>query len=691
MPDGKAFEPRGVARLSVIRREYDGAWADFVVQHKDSSSIDSLVRGSWLRCREIYRIDPDMRRAPSSLSYGELEQERERNDALRLGCRFVRKLDEELRGTGHALSLSSADGYLLETVGEPKILEKLEEINFRPGADWREETVGNNGQGTALNERRPVQVIASQHFVEAWQRWACTGAPILDPASGQLLAVLAATGYLEEVHPMTLVAVCSTASLIESEIRAQRAFERECVRESFANMALGNRSDGLLAIDFYGNLLHINAAAESLFGARGTARLSNSLSSLQQAVQPVLGIDAQVSAEELEVYCPDLDRFINTVIYPVRHNRRTVGVVAAVRRRGVRASASVSREYGRQDNRTHRIRSVGHTATYTFEDFLGGSAEIARLIETGRRLAQSDLPVLIVGETGTGKEIFAQAIHNASRRARGSFLAVNCGATPQELSEAEFLGYEAGAFTGAKTGGNAGKFELANGGTIFLDEVTELPPKAQASLLRILEEMEVVPLGGNLKRRVNVRVIAASNKNLRVEVEAGRFRRDLFYRLSVVMIELPPLRQRREDVPVLARAFLEKTEERRAVDFTSEALEAMSAYDWPGNVRELKNMVQRTAVLSRNCQVGVDDLQPEIDAVPAPGHSTEGGPSGAVVCNDAARDQLLRILANSAGNISEASRQLRLSRTELYRRLHRLSISKLEILRLVDLRKGRSL
>jgi transcriptional regulator with PAS, ATPase and Fis domain len=252
------------------------------------------------------------------------------------------------------------------------------------------------------------------------------------------------------------------------------------------------------------------------------------------------------------------------------------------------------------------------TARYDFDCILGQSAVFRQAIEQGRTAARNHLPVVLSGESGTGKELLAQAIHAASSRRAGRFVAINCGSIPQQLMEAELFGYEPGSFTGAKRTGNSGRFEDADGGTLLLDEVSELPAQAQTTLLRVLQEKEVVRLGSSRPRRVDVRVIAATNKPLGEEIQSKRFRLDLYYRLNVLPISLPPLRARASDVDLLAQAFLaEASRDVGRVDltFTADALDALRAHPWPGNVRELKNVILRAAATASRPQITAQDLQ----------------------------------------------------------------------------------
>jgi transcriptional regulator with PAS, ATPase and Fis domain len=295
-----------------------------------------------------------------------------------------------------------------------------------------------------------------------------------------------------------------------------------------------------------------------------------------------------------------------------------------------------------------------------------------------RKVAGTDATVLITGESGTGKELAARTVHTMSGRASMPFVAVNCGAIPADLLESELFGHEKGAFTGA-VGARAGMFQLADRGTIFLDEVAEMSPPLQVKLLRVLQEHEVRPVGADQSVKVNLRVIAASNKVLSDEVEKGRFREDLFYRLQVIPLHLPPLRERRSDIPLLVDHFLEKINRKRPegpVRITEEAMVQLWEYDWPGNVRELENLLERLIILAEGDVVDVENLPPNIRSffsgkrVPTPNVGEEGLDFNRAV--EMFENRLIaEAMRRTGGNKQAAARLLGLKRTTLVAKLRR--------------------
>jgi transcriptional regulator with PAS, ATPase and Fis domain len=311
--------------------------------------------------------------------------------------------------------------------------------------------------------------------------------------------------------------------------------------------------------------------------------------------------------------------------------------------------------------------------------FVRGSHPVMqKIINISKRVAPADSTVLLMGESGTGKELLARFIHAESRRAANPFIAVNCGAIPADLLEAEMFGHERGAFTGAVSS-RMGLFQLANGGTIFLDEIAEMLPALQVKLLRVLQEREIRPVGSERTVRIDVRVLAATNRDLTVEVEKGRFREDLFYRLQVIPIVVPPLRERRSDIPDLVNHFLEKHNQQRPTQksyITPDAMVYLWEYDWPGNVRELENLIERVVILSEDGRIDVDSLPSNIRSfisdkkIPRPELTDEG-----IDLNQAVEEFEYRLISEALrrtkGNKQAAAKLLGLKRTTLVAKLRR--------------------
>lgn len=315
--------------------------------------------------------------------------------------------------------------------------------------------------------------------------------------------------------------------------------------------------------------------------------------------------------------------------------------------------------------------------SFRFESILAQSRRMRSILEIAAQVARRDSTVLLTGESGTGKELLAKAIHQTSLRANKPFVTVNCGALPENLAESELFGHRKGSFTGA-IADRAGKFESANEGTIFLDEVGELSLPLQVKLLRVIQEREIDKVGNAHSIKVNVRILAATNRNLKNLVEDGQFREDLYYRLSVVTIDVPPLRERQEDIPLLAHHFVKQFSDRYAIpglSITEEALEKLGQYNWPGNVRELQNVIERVSVLARSNKIGVDELPPEVRSSASRIASISLKlPEEGIDLEQIEKEILLQALEKHSWNQSQAARYLNISRKTLIYRMEKFAL-----------------
>jgi len=623
------------------------AWQQYIGGSLEFDGLPDLISESWRRVRESYRIDPGLKHPRRVLTPEALEERRECDDVLRLAEPLLREFAPQI--PDHVLAYLDGEGWLLAMDGDPKIIERVEKIHFRPGVNWAETSAGTNGPGTALAAGKPVEVFACEHFVAAWQSWSCAAAPIRPPGEPAPVGLVDVTGPWDLQSRQALSVARVIARAIEERLRAAASVRDEAVRHAF--QAARQSGDALLAVDPRGRIVARNDAATR----RQIAQAGALPAPLCAALAGSMFSAAQDADGEMRVELPEGPAFIASA---VRHEGATVGAI-------LRVSAA----------RSARARG-GLSARYHFGRILGQSEAIRQAIELAKMAARNDLPVVVSGESGTGKEFFAHSIHAASERRSGPFVVVNCGSIPAHLVEAELFGYEAGAFTGARRGGNTGRFEDADGGTLFLDEVSELPCPAQTALLRLLQENEVVRLGGSVPRLVDVRVVAATNKALDEEVRAKRFRRDLYYRLNVLSISVPSLRDRGDDIHLLARFFLAEAEAdvgRNSLALSPDAVDALRAHGWPGNVRELKNVILRAAATAPEPLIAKKDLLLESDEA-LPLCSPPGTLREAVLQSE--RNRLMQGLAACSWNVARTAQQLGVSRMTLYRLLHKYNISR---------------
>ena len=676
MPRGSAIILRDAIIPAEIARER--AWQDFTLSGREPK-VAPAVLASWLRSRDLFQIDSTLKRSPIVLSEEESHRRGERMEVLRSGLPFLEQITQGLCDTEHMLALCDAEGYVLSTIGHSGIIDELADINFRVGGNWDERATGTNGVGTALAARHTVQIIGAEHYVQAWQRWVCTAAPIRDPLSGEIIAVLDITGYKEDAQPHTLLAVYSTAALIEQRLLLELTIEEKMLVEALFEQCRRFPADVIFAVDRRGRSVRLNAAAEQLFAAHPCSDGQTLFDELRPSLKAAFEYEGKHFEEHEQVLnSRTLGRAVRTVTSLVFRNNYPIGAIIVL------PSAGTVRTYRNNHYATTGLDVNRHPtgARYFFEDIVTLSPTMADAIALCRTVAASDLPVLVLGESGTGKEMIAQSIHNASQRSGAPFVAVNCASIPEGLIDAEFFGYEEGAFTGARRGGSVGRFEQANRGTIFLDEVSELPPQAQAALLRVLQEKEVLRVGAGTPRRVDVRVIAATNRELLSELDGRRFRSDLFYRLNGMSITLLPLRERPEDLPILASRFLDELPGKDRARLSESALEALAAYRWPGNVRELRNVIHRAAIVVNGPYITVADLPAELRSEVRNRADPDMGQS-----HNVERDRILAVLAECDGNVAEAARRLSISRMTMHRKIRKWSVSRLEVLNIARDRK----
>jgi transcriptional regulator with PAS, ATPase and Fis domain len=334
-----------------------------------------------------------------------------------------------------------------------------------------------------------------------------------------------------------------------------------------------------------------------------------------------------------------------------------------------------------KDSNENQYRKLGEKlsngkAIYTFDKIIGRNAEFLKIMEYAKKISDSKSTILITGESGTGKEVFAQAIHNYSSRKDNFFVAVNCGAIPVNLIESELLGYEDGAFTGAKRGGNAGKFEIANGGTIFLDEIGEMSLDMQVRLLRVIEEGVINRIGSSRPFPVNVRIIAATNKDLDEEVRIGNFRKDLFYRLNVLPIHLPPLRERQEDIDLLLDYYMNKISKKlgkKKIYLNNSLLDKFLHYQWPGNIRELENIVE---LIVNTEEVSMDVIYKMRPHIIIDDHPYKDNTSiEDMKLENVEKNHIIKVLKSFRGNISLSAKAMGIGRNTLYRKMEKYNIS----------------
>ena len=612
-----------------------------------------------------YGIDPNWICNPLQvhLSLGELTDRIEQNRTFfDVAKAQIRELYQLVAGAGFVMALVDCEGYLLEIVGDSPQMEESILANLSPGYRWTEQDVGTTAISLALASEIPVQLDDADHYCKRGHGDTSTAAPIFD-AEGGLLGILAMAGDVEQIHPHTLGMVITAARAIESQLRIIRGARELLIQNNYMNALIESIDSGVIAANRDGVITQINKKGELVLHW-GSSLIGKSLNDL---------FGTQVNWEKLihsEVGYVDREIFI-------RSPYKTVQLIYTAK--SISDSDGLIRGIIIIFNEIDRVRKLvnsmaGSQARFVFEDIIGHGQAIGEAKRLALLAAAGSSTVLLLGETGTGKELFAQAIHNQSERKGQPFVAINCGAIPRELLESELFGYAEGAFTGARKGGCSGKFELADGGTVFLDEIGDMPSDMQVKLLRVLQTGEVTRIGQHKPVAVNLRIIAATHVNLIQEVEKKTFRSDLFYRINVFPIRIPPLRERAEDLVLLAKHILGCT--CRMLDktcpiFSPEAESMLFNYDWPGNVRELGNILERVATLVVDNVIEAQDIEPHIPQ--KSGLILMGGEGDLLVQIE--KRTINEVLNKVEFNIAKAAKILGISRVTLYKKIKDYSLS----------------
>ncbi|MEW6296210.1 MAG: sigma 54-interacting transcriptional regulator [Thermodesulfobacteriota bacterium] len=644
-------------------KEVRKAWELFVTgAEKDRESLEKVrpeIRESWFRSKQA-GVNPAMQRMPTGLTPEELHQRCQDNvHLLEAGREASRLLSQMLTADTFVAVLTDGEGYMLHSYFPPNRHDKREAINALPGTRVQESLTGTTPLATTLHLDRPFQSYWYENYAEFAHCWAGCGAPIHD-ACGNTRGVLVVSGYREIAHPRALDLVTSAAGFIEERIQRVEELAHLEVLKEFNRRLLKFPESPLLALCPHGRILALSPGMAKLLMIQPPERLiGRFLRDTQDfRCEGLFPLTRHNSSEPYE----------SSLVFPYKETVYSSTVIPVRSKEGETAGMVVVGSGLKQPPRK-RVERPSWRAVYTFSDLVGEAPLFRHAIKLAERAAEHSRPVLLIGESGTGKEVFAHAIHRASSRAHGPFVALNLSVIPKDLAAAELFGYEEGAFSGARKGGSRGKVELAHRGTLFLDELREMPLELQPAFLRFLEEPQVVPLGSEHPRAVDVRIIAATNVDLKTAVEQGQFRLDLYHRLNLFPIFLPPLRERREDIPALTRYLLER-EGFANVEILPEVMEIFSRYDWPGNIRELQNVLIRAAMVCANQQVTRDDLPAELLIRASRSNQHEAIP------RSLDRERLQQALSECGGHISRAAQRLGIHRVTLYRKLRHYGLTR---------------
>lgn len=650
------------------------AWEHFTAgedENCDYSFIRPVIYESWIRSRK-YKVNP-FEKKTDILSPAKISALSKSNSRLIKTVRpYMERLYSIVEGSGYFLLLSDKDGYVLDLVGDENIIEQAKESLLVVGANRSETVAGTNAIGTCLAIRAPIQTWNGEHYVISHRHYSCSSGPIFDEA-GNLLGCLNITGSDTEIHTHTLGMVLSAVDGITKELKIRKAYDEIKSMSAQRNSILETVTSGLILLNEKDQIIQLNGNAQRMLHLNGQIAIGKNINSIISIDEPnqiynFYDLKSTYSDKETNVYFPGS----HTAPVKFRISVNFVGE-GSMHDRGTVIRLDESKYINKLVNKVG-----GFKASYTFDSIIGSSPAVKGLISDCERAAKNSSNVLILGESGTGKELVAQSIHNGSYYWEGPFVAINCAALPKGLIESELFGYEKGAFTGASKEGNPGKFELADGGTIFLDEIGDMPLDVQATLLRVLQTKEVVRIGAKHTKKINVRIIAATNRNLIDDVESKTFRQDLYYRLNVLTIHVPPLRDRDDDICELADYFADTLNNpgNRTMRIAPEVYPILKSYPWPGNIRELENAIERAINVTDSDEIRPEHLpenilQPDSDLGVL--HDSFS-PSAAYDYTSNACNLIMSGLKRTNGNIKQAAELLGISRRTMYRKMEKYGI-----------------
>lgn len=650
-----------IVRRLIRRTDFYDVWSKFVSGRGDIQQIPTGIRNSWERCREA-RVDP--RKEPSLMR---IEQ-----DALRARSGSQAELFESLQVhyknieqyfSFLPLCLFFADrqGTIRFLRGDDQIIKCMEESSQTTllGSSIKESVLGTTAPGICLEENRFAAVRAEEHYLQAIHWAGCIASPIMDGAKN-LLGVLDFTVAAENMEKLKQLVplLLSTVNSIQFELSLKTKLDQLDLFHSYYHSTFDYANSILVLADTGGAVIDLNQKAQEYLNINAQGLKNRDIRTIlgnQRNVDRLFrGTGSKISLGHTESgpcsaeSMPLFDQSGKEIAYLLKFEKEQ-------RPRPIPAGASPP-------------------AQYTLNQIIGDTSQIVKVVDRARQAAQSGSTILIEGETGTGKELLAQGIHCESPYRDGPFIALNCAAIPPELIESELFGYEKGAFTGARQDGNMGKFEQAQGGTIFLDEIHLLDHHAQAKILRVIEERRLTRIGGKFSIPLHIRIIAASSVDLRKEKEKGVFIPALFFRLNVVRLSVPSLRERKEDIPLLVAAFIDELNQKfnRSISgLEPEALKMVSQFSWPGNVRELKNCLESAYNFCTGKTIGPGDLSDHILD-----ESERAGPSGQTM-EDLTRNLLIDALQRF-GTVKKAAHSLGIPLSTFYRKLKKLDVRQTE-------------
>ncbi|HEY2982433.1 MAG TPA: sigma 54-interacting transcriptional regulator [Anaerolineales bacterium] len=642
------------------------AWEVFTSTGKilEDAGLNPLVSSSWQRCS--MRMNPN---GPLNWTYAAehaLQSTLRQHTTLRNVARpIMEDIFQFMEDCRAVLILTDSTGCLLEVLGDPGLTAELRTMGLRSGAYLDEGHLGTNAIAVTLFEAMPAQIVGPEHFFLKFHGL-CSAAASVHEIEGHPIGVLGLVELVQQHSEQSFGVVVAGARAVENQLRADLIVREANAKTAELYATMDSITEGVLAWSSNGMILYLNDQAGKTLHLSPTAVVGRPMSeffSLPENIARAVALGQELNDIETAFAVDGTPRecLASLRIIPSQENDTLVFIMTI-----------------RRIEQVHQLvnRLVGAQARLTLDDIVGHGAAARKIRKQALAAANAGACVLLTGEAGTGKNILARAIHNSGQRAGGPFLAINCRAIPRELALGEFLGFEAGAFNSGPSSGQPSKFELAQGGTLFLEEIEALPLETQAALQRVIEMGDVIRLGGNRVIPVEARIIASTTRSMDELLERESFRHDLLLRLSSFVISMEPVRNRSEDVPLLVEHLLDKLtiQLSRAVKISPEALDAMCDYAWPGNIREIETVMERAALLLEGSQIELEHLPP---AIGKPSALVKGKtlPQPVRTLLEAEKEAIIAAGEAAHGNLTKAAKSLGISRTTLWRKMKEFKIS----------------
>lgn len=625
-------------------------WESYILNGKKSSETKDFVKDAWDRSIALGVDYND--------GYGQIIPEEALKEKLELNRKLIEiakpvmeNILEVIKETSFSLILTDAEGVLIHVEECKNIHGKHSSLNFVLGTRWDEANVGSNSIGTALARNKDTHMTGAEHYSISHHPWTCSAA-LIHNSNGEVIGCLDISGSVEDDHIHTFGIVTSAAKIIEKQLDLMVSYD-------LIDKAFNSVLDGLFSIERSFKVIRMN-----------------------DKMMDILGINSKdVDKLDIKTLLEDIDieetvfkkgKNIKRNDYTIKYNHKKLECLINISPTRVNENITGAVIFVKEAQQVRKVvtHMAGFNATYTFNDLLTNNSVFKKTIQFAKRISKTDSTILIQGESGTGKELLAHSIHNHSQRKNGPFIAINCAALPKNIVESELFGYEKGSFTGALKDGKPGKFELASSGTIFLDEIGELPLEIQSKLLRVLENKKIMRIGSSFQRPLDIRIITATNRDLKEEIKLKRFREDLFYRLDEINLNLLPLRDRPEDILLLADHFLKginKSNPNNKKHFSDDFKSTLLKKEWYGNARELRNFIRKSYYKISGSEIKVSGSlsSPSKINLDITKNSLE----------DIEKKHIIEALKETGGNVVEACGYLKIGKSTLYRKVKKYNIS----------------